>query len=151
MSRLIHMLIGAVLGAALCLAVGGSIAAVVLLISLPFEYTVDRWHTAKWVVVISVAASTLVGSIAGAASRASEPGLPLLRSVMLVAITGIAVTLVFGFVCGSMGAIEKSAWFLIVPLAGVVFGGFVAASAGEKRSRRTRPMQPEQSESDKTH
>lgn len=110
------------MGALLCLAIGGSFAGIALLIGLPNEHPMDRWHTAKGVITIAVVSSTLVGFVAGAASRASLHGLPLIQSVMVVAVTTIAAI-------GSLMFVGKG-FYLSVSLGGVVVGGIVVALAG---------------------
>jgi len=125
---------GAILGALLCSAVGTGVAGVVLLIGLPSELPMDRWYSAGCVFAMTIVSSMLVGLVAGAASRASEHGLPLLKSVMVVAVTAIAAL-------GSLIFVGKG-FFLLVPLGGVIVGGIVVVLAGIVKTRCTpRPKQ----------
>ena len=131
---LLRMLNGAILGALLCLAVGAGVAGVALLIGLPSEHPMDRWYTAGWVAVIAIVSSVLVGLIAGAASRVSEYGLPLLKSAMVVAVTGVIAI--------AFAPSVKSGRFLLAPLGGVIVGGIVVVLAGIVKTRCTpRPTQ----------
>lgn len=126
MTRLLRMLNGAIMGALLCLAIGAGITGIVLSIGLPSEHPMDRWYTAGWVAAIAIVSSMLVGLIAGAASRVSEHGLPLLRGVMVVAVTGIVACALLMFV--------GKGFFLLAPLGGVMVGGIVVVMVGLKKT-----------------
>ena len=139
---LLRMLNGAILGALLCLAVGAGVAGVALLIGLPSEHPMDRWYTAGWVAAIAIVGSVLVGLIAGAASRVSEHGLPLLKSVMVVAVTGVIAI--------AFAPSVKSGMFLLAPLGGVIVGGIVVVLAGMTRMRCALSAKQENNAADKT-
>ena len=71
----------------------------------------------------SAVVSALVGMVGGAASRATSPGLPLTKSIVVVASTGII----------AMVALRPrlfSEMFLLAPLGGILLGGVLAAIAG---------------------
>ena len=107
------------------MAVGPGIAGVALLIGLPSEHPMDRWYTAGWVAAIAIVSSMLVGLMAGAASRVSERGLPLLKSVMVVAVSAIAGNALLLFV--------GKGFFLLAPFGGVMVGGIVVVLVGLKK------------------
>ncbi len=127
MTRVLRMLSGAILGASLCLVIGASLAGVVELITLPNTHPMDRWYLGGRVAALAIVSSMLVGFVAGAASRASEHGLPLLKSVMVVALAAIAAT-------GSLIFVGKG-FLLLVPLGGVMVGGIVVVLVGLKKTR----------------
>jgi len=139
MARLPRMLSGGILGALFGLTVGTGFAGVVLLLYLPHEFPMDRWYNGIRVFALAVSSSTVVGSVAGLASRASEHGLSLLKSTMIVAICGIA---------GVVAAIAlargvKTGMFLLAPLLGIIVGGIVVVAVGIARTNAVRRTKQE--------
>jgi len=133
MTRLLRILNGAILGALLGLAVGTGFVGVVLLLYLPNAYPMDRWYAGVRIFGLVVGSSTLVGLVAGLASKACERGLPLLKSTMIVAIGGI-VAIPFGIMAIPFAWSVGSAMYLLVPLVGVIVGGIAVVLIGMARS-----------------
>ena len=94
----------------------------------------DRWYLGGRVAYVAIVGSMLVGLIAGAAARVFEHGVPLLKSVMIVAVTAIAAIVLLIFV--------GKGFFLLVPLGGAIVGGIVVVLEGITRAHRVpRPQQ----------
>src|SRR5664279_1627091 len=130
MTCLLRMLGGAILGALFGLAVGIGVAGVVLLLDLPNEDPLDRWDSGVPIFVLLVGSGTLVGLIAGLASRASEHGLPFLKSATVVAIAGIVTT--------PIALSLPRGMFLLAPLAGIILGGIAVVWGGIVRTHTIR-------------
>jgi hypothetical protein len=122
MTRPLRMLNGGILGALLGVAVGIGVGGVISLLCSLAEDPLDRWHVAGAVFVLSIASCTLLGLVAGLASRVSENGVPLLQSVIAVAITTIAATL--------FSVCLDEAMLLVGAVVGIVIGGVVVVLTG---------------------
>jgi hypothetical protein len=125
MSHLHRILDGATRGTLFGLVVGNGFAGAVLLLSLPHEYPMDRWYNGIRIFALVVGSSTVIGLVAGVASRVSEHSLSFLRSTMIVATDGVV-----GLVVAIVLAAGKSSMFLVVPLSGVIIGGIVVVMNG---------------------
>jgi hypothetical protein len=133
MSPLRHLFGQVVFSVAICVTIGAGIACVILLIGLPCELAMDRWYIGSRVAALAIGSSAIVGLIAGVASGLFEHGLPLLRSVMIVAVTAIAALVLLIFV--------GEGFFLMVPIGGVIVGGIVVVLAGIAKTRCARRQQ----------
>lgn len=121
------MLKGTALGTLLGLAIGVSFATIVLVLSLPVETPAD-WSSPLKASAIAVLGGVFVGMIAGVASSAPEHGLPLPRSMIVVALSGI-VAIFFA------PNPKFNDWFFFVPVGGVIVGGVIVALLGMERTR----------------
>jgi hypothetical protein len=121
------MLKGAVLGGLFGLAVGIGFAGALLPLTFGTVHPMDRWYIARLVSALVVVSCVSVGLIAGVASRTSDDGLPLLRSVIVVSVGGILGVMALIITAGG--------WVWWVPLCGAILGGVAVALAGESKRR----------------
>jgi hypothetical protein len=135
MSHLPRILDGAIRGALFGLAVGTGFAGVGLLLTLPNSDPMDRWNTGIAIFALVVSSSTVVGLVAGLASRVSEHGLSFFKSTMIVAAAGIVAI--------PFAPIVKSGMFLLAPLVGILVGGIAVVMAGIARTNALRSTKQE--------